>query len=200
MHKSRGAGLELFIKVIGCFASNAEESIFAGDAMMDAGGGQEVPHAIEFMYVGHFEAVGSVIADLRGDVAIGGLCLCDDIDPFVHQPVEFWVPGNLIDQSYGFEPFITIAIAPGDAATGTFFKTCRDFEVDKVFGIQRIKQTFVYAWENGATAQLKLFGPESFGPPDGIQIDVPHSYMWAARRVDQFPIHSLDRSQAGEND
>jgi hypothetical protein len=127
--------------------------------------------------VGHFEAFCSVIADLRGDIAIRGLSLCDDINPFVHQPVKFRISGNLIDQSDGFEPFVTVAIAPGDAATRSFFQTGRDFEVDQVFGIQWIKQTFVHARENGTAAQLKLVGPETFGPSDGIQVYVPNSYM-----------------------
>ena len=145
MYESRGAGLELFIKVIGCFSSNAEEIILAGDTMMDAGGGQEVSHTVEFVYVGHFEAFGNVIAGLRGDVAIGGLCLCDDINPFVHQPVEFWILGNLIDQCDGFEPFVTVAIAPVNATAGGFYQAGGDFEVDEVFGISGVKQALVYA-------------------------------------------------------
>jgi hypothetical protein len=139
MYESWWVGLELFIKIIGCFAGNAEEIILAGDTMMDAGCGQEVTHAVEFVYVGHFEAVGNVITGLRGDVSIVGLCLCDDIDPFVHQLIEFWIPGDLIDQGYCFKPFVTIAIAPVDAAAGTFFQAGCDFEIDEVFGIRGIK-------------------------------------------------------------
>ena len=139
MHKSRGTGLELFVKEITCFASNAEKTILTGDSMMDTGGSKEVPHTVEFMSVGHLETVGSVIADLRGDVAVRGLCLCDDINPFVHQPGEFRVPGNLIDQSDRFEPFVTVTVTPVDAVAGSFFQACRDFEVNQVFGIQGIE-------------------------------------------------------------
>ncbi len=152
MHKSRGTGLELFVKEVACFTSDVEETILAGDAMMDAGGGQEVPHAVEFMPVGHLETVGSVVADLGSDVAIRALCLCDDIDPFVHKPVELRVLGNLIDQSDRFEPFVTVAIAPVFADAWSFFQAGSDFEVNQVFGIQWIEQAQLYTWEHSHVA------------------------------------------------
>ena len=151
-----GRDIKCIAEVIGESNCDIKKIAFACDAMMDRGGGQQVPHIIELM-IAQIGPILLVVAELHwcADVAVCQLRLRDDRDQrvqFIEDRRRF---GQAVYMRPGFHIFVAVTIAPHRAFPLTILQASGDMKVAEYSAIVRLVKRPAHARQHRLVTQLE---------------------------------------------
>ena len=144
---------------------------------MDARRGQQVPHVVQLVTIGHLKTPLPVVSDIGRDVTVLVLGLGDHGNPLIHQPIQLGILSHRVDMGHRFNPLVAIAVGPVDAARILLAKAGRELDPVQLGRTLWIEQRAVKRGQHGLTAQFEAVGPETIRPFDSRHRDAAQNHM-----------------------
>ena len=181
------------LDVVGGLARAIEQGRLAGDAVVHARRGDEVPHVVGLEVFTVFELLGLGGGDalalrndfLRVQIAVFALGFGDNVDDAVHFRIERGLPGDGVDLGEGLQPFQEIAIVERRSGKSPGLQAGRDPVVGPGGALHRIAENIPHVRDHRGPTHFKAFAEQAAVPFHVGQIGHIHPGRGGTRRVDQ---------------